>query len=72
MIFITTPTLKILKERLIKRNKDSMDVINTRVKNAKKELTYLPRYDYLVLNDRSHDERRRHSGLDNEAGRRRS
>ena len=52
MIFITTPTLKILKERLIKRNKDSMDVINTRVKNAKKELTYLPRYDYLVLNDK--------------------
>ena len=52
MIFITTPTLKILKERLIKRNKDSMNVINTRVKNAKKELTYLPRYDYLVLNDK--------------------
>jgi guanylate kinase len=52
MIFITTPTLKILKERLIKRNKDSIDVINTRVKNAKKELTYLPKYDYLVLNDK--------------------
>ena len=52
MIFITTPTLKILKERLIKRNKDLLDVINTRVKNAKKELTYLPRYDYLVLNDK--------------------
>ena len=52
MIFITTPTLKILKERLIKRNKDLLDVINTRVKNAKKELTYLPKYDYLVLNDK--------------------
>ena len=52
MIFITTPTLKILKERLIKRNKDLLDVINTRVKNAKKELMYLPRYDYLVLNDK--------------------
>ena len=52
MIFITTPTLKILKERLIKRNKDSLDVIKTRIKNAKKELTYLPKYDYLVLNDK--------------------
>ena len=52
MIFITTPTLKILKERLIKRNKDSMDVIKTRVANAKKELTYLPKYDYLILNDK--------------------
>ena len=52
MIFITTPSLKILKERLIKRNKDSLDVIKTRIENAKKELTYLPRYDYLILNDK--------------------
>ncbi len=48
MIFITTPTLKILKERLIKRNKDSLDVIKTRIKNAKKELTYVSKYDYLI------------------------
>ena len=52
MIFITTPTLKVLKERLIKRNKDSMSVIKTRLENAKKELTYLPKYDYLILNDK--------------------
>jgi len=52
MIFITTPNLKILKERLIKRNKDSLDVIKTRLENAKKELTYLPKYDYLILNDK--------------------
>ncbi len=52
MIFITTPTLKILKERLIKRNKDSLDVIKKRLENAKKELTYLPKYDYLILNDK--------------------
>ena len=52
MIFITTPTLKVLKERLIKRNKDSLEVIKTRLENAKKELTYLPKYDYLILNDK--------------------
>lgn len=52
MIFITTPNLKILKERLIKRNKDSMEVIKRRIENAKKELTYLPKYDYLILNDK--------------------
>ena len=52
MIFITTPSLKVLKERLIKRNKDSMDVIKRRIENAKKELTYLPKYDYLILNDK--------------------
>ena len=52
MIFITTPSLKVLKERLIKRNKDSMSVIKRRIENAKKELTYLPKYDYLILNDK--------------------
>ena len=52
MIFITTPSLKVLKERLIKRNKDSMTVIKRRIENAKKELTYLPKYDYLILNDK--------------------
>ena len=52
MIFITTPSLKVLKERLIKRNKDSMSVIKKRIENAKKELTYLPKYDYLILNDK--------------------
>ncbi|MBQ1609612.1 MAG: guanylate kinase [Elusimicrobia bacterium] len=52
MIFITTPSLKVLKERLIKRNKDSITVIKRRIENAKKELTYLPKYDYLILNDK--------------------
>ncbi len=52
MIFITTPSLKILKESLIKRNQDTLDVIKTRIENAKKELTYLSRYDYLILNDK--------------------
>ena len=52
MIFVTTPNLKILKERLIKRNKDSMAVIKRRIENAKKELKYLPKYDYLILNDK--------------------
>ena len=36
----------------IKRNKDSLEVIKTRVENAKRELTYLPKYDYLILNDK--------------------
>jgi guanylate kinase len=52
MIFIMTPSLKILKERLIKRNKDSMETIKIRLANAKKELSYMDKYDYLVLNDK--------------------
>lgn len=52
MLFVMTPNLKVLKERLIKRNKDSMKTIKTRLANAKKEITYIPKYDYLVLNDK--------------------
>ena len=52
MIFITAPSIKILKDRLIKRNKDSLDVIKVRIANARKELACLPKYDYLILNDK--------------------
>jgi len=52
MIFIMAPSLKILKQRLIKRNKDSKEVINIRLKNAEKEISYIDKYDYLVINDK--------------------
>ncbi|WP_413853218.1 guanylate kinase [Candidatus Ruminimicrobium bovinum] len=52
MIFIMTPSLKILKQRLIKRNKDTKEVINIRLKNAEKEISYIDKYDYLVINDK--------------------
>lgn len=52
MLFIMTPTLKELKKRLIQRNKDSKETINTRIENAKKEIKYAVKYDYLILNDR--------------------
>lgn len=52
MIFVMAPSLKILKQRLIKRNKDSKEVINIRLKNAEKEISYIDKYDYLVINDK--------------------
>lgn len=52
MIFVMAPSLKILKQRLIKRNKDSKAVINIRLKNAEKEISYIDKYDYLVINDK--------------------
>lgn len=52
MLFIMTPTLKELKNRLVKRNKDSKETINTRIENAKKEIKYAVKYDYLILNDK--------------------
>jgi len=51
MIFVMTPSLKILKERLLARNSDSKETINTRMKNAKKEISFLSKYEYLVIND---------------------
>jgi guanylate kinase len=50
MIFIMTSDFKTLEERLIARNKDCRDTINMRMINAKKELEYLPQYEYLVIN----------------------
>ena len=50
-IFILPPNEEILKQRLISRNTDSMEVINKRLQNAKKELDYMKDYDFLVIND---------------------
>ena len=52
MIFIMAPSLKVLKQRLIKRNKDSKQTIAVRLKNAEKEIKYIDKYDYLVINDK--------------------
>ncbi|MDR1928621.1 MAG: guanylate kinase [Endomicrobium sp.] len=49
-IFMITPNLKILKERLIIRNEDNKRKIKTRLNNAKKEFEYIKQYEYLVVN----------------------
>ena len=50
-VFITPPTLSILKERLESRNTDSKEVIDNRIKMAKREIQRTAEYDYLVIND---------------------
>jgi guanylate kinase len=50
MIFIMTPDFKTLKKRLTVRKKDCKKTIFMRMLNAKRELKYLPKYDYLVIN----------------------
>ncbi len=50
-VFITTPSLKVLKERLKNRNTDEQDVINKRVEMAKREVQRISEYDYLIIND---------------------
>ena len=50
-VFITTPSLKVLEERLNARNIDSSDIIEKRIKNAKGEVEFFQDYDYLIIND---------------------
>lgn len=50
-VFITTPTLTILKDRLYSRNSDSSDIIEKRLSNAKEEINSFLEYDYLIIND---------------------
>ncbi len=50
-VFITTPSLIELESRLNNRGTDSSEVISKRILNAKKEIEYIDRYDYLIIND---------------------
>lgn len=50
-VFITTPSLSSLKERLVQRNLDSAEVIEKRLNNAIQEVTSICEYDYLLIND---------------------
>jgi guanylate kinase len=50
-VFITTPSLDVLEQRLFGRGTDENDVIQKRLVNAQKEISYISQYDYLVIND---------------------
>ncbi len=50
-VFITTPSLEELESRLNNRATDSIDTINKRLNNAKTEIKYINKYDYLIINN---------------------
>jgi guanylate kinase len=50
-VFITTPTLSELNNRLGSRGTDSKDTIDNRILNSKKEIDYINKYDYFIIND---------------------
>jgi len=50
-VFITTPSLKELNQRLTSRGTDANDVINKRIENSKIEIQQFQNYDYLIIND---------------------
>ena len=50
-VFIKAPSVKVLRERLIKRGTDSPEAIEERVAKAEEEMTYQPQFDYVLVND---------------------
>ena len=51
-IFIIPPSFEELSRRLHNRNTDSEDVIAGRLEKARTEFQEIPKYDFLVINDK--------------------
>lgn len=50
-VFIKAPSIKELRRRLEKRGTDSPEFIDERVKKARIEMMYQPRFDKILVND---------------------
>jgi len=50
-IFIQPPSAMMLKKRLVNRSSDSKKEIAKRLRVAKKELSHISKYDYVIVND---------------------
>jgi guanylate kinase len=50
-IFIMPPSLDVLKERLLRRQKDTLTQIQNRTMNAKTELQHYKEYEYVIINE---------------------
>ena len=51
MIFILPPALKVLRERLVKRGKDSIKTIERRLQEAENEIAQAHHFDTHIVND---------------------
>jgi len=50
-LFILPPSFDSLRDRLVNRGTESIDVIEKRLAMAKEEMTHAADYDYIVVND---------------------
>lgn len=50
-IFISPPSLEVLKERLKGRGQDSLEVIEARMEKALHEMKHWNEYDYVIINE---------------------
>ena len=51
LLFVTPPNAKVLRERLVGRGTETMEVIESRMRRAAEEAEGMSKYDYLVIND---------------------
>lgn len=51
LLFVTPPNASILKERLVGRGTETMEVIELRMRQAVAESEVMQKYDYLIIND---------------------
>jgi guanylate kinase len=51
LLFVTPPNATILKERLVGRGTETMDVVEQRMKRAAEEAKGISSYDYILIND---------------------
>jgi len=51
LLFVTPPSAAILKDRLVGRGTETMDVVEMRMRRAAEEAEGLASYDYIVVND---------------------
>ncbi len=51
LVFVTPPSAEILKNRLVGRGTETMDVVELRMKRAAEESEMMHKYDYLAIND---------------------
>ncbi len=51
LLFVTPPNATILKDRLVGRGTETMDVVESRMRQAVVESEVMQKYDYLIIND---------------------
>lgn len=55
LLFVVPPSAAVLRERLIGRGTENLDVIEARLKRAAEEAEGVEAYDYIVVNDNLED-----------------
>jgi guanylate kinase len=52
LIYLLPPSLKVLRERLMNRGVDSLEMIKFRLSNARRDMEEAPGYHYVIVNHR--------------------